>query len=241
MDTQDKDKLKAAIFSTDDKADGFEMLTPDTMAVPFLRLLQKLSPQIDKKKPEYIDGAEDGMFFNTITKKLIGSVFECVVLKFERIYIEWKPNRGGFVSYHAPEHAEQLATDRTFGKWRTSTGNELQENYVYLVLVAGHEQDGVMVLSLSSTAIRAAREWNRLMTTHILPNGKKALPYYLIWHITTEYKENEKGSWYVPSMRFVDYVDAAMYERAKAERMLTRNIDYKAIEGPQNDITDTPF
>ena len=39
----------------------------DEMQIPFIRALQALSPQLNKKKPEYIDGAEQGDLFNTVT------------------------------------------------------------------------------------------------------------------------------------------------------------------------------
>ncbi len=32
------------------------------MQIPFIRVLQALSPQLNKKKPEYIEGAEQGGF-----------------------------------------------------------------------------------------------------------------------------------------------------------------------------------
>jgi len=39
----------------------------DEMQIPFVRALQALSPQLGKKKPEYIEGAEQGDMFNTVT------------------------------------------------------------------------------------------------------------------------------------------------------------------------------
>ena len=37
------------------------------MQIPFVRLLQPLSPQLNKKKSEYIDGASSGDAFNNVT------------------------------------------------------------------------------------------------------------------------------------------------------------------------------
>lgn len=216
-----------------DTMEGFEQINTATMAIPFVRILQKLSPQLDKQKPEYIEGAEEGMYFNTITKELYGAKVPLIALKFERVYIEWRPNRGGFVGYHTPENAERLTVDHTFGNWKTKDGNILQETYAYMVLIAGHEKEGLCVLSLASSSLKTAREWNRLMTTHVMPDGKRALPYYLVWELGTEYMKNDKGSWYRPSVKFVGYITEGQYGAAKQERLAlpSRKIDYAQLEG----------
>ena len=212
---------------------GFEQISRDTMSIPFLRILQKLSPQLDKQKPEYIEGAEEGQFFNNITRTVYGNKLRIIVGSFEQIYIEWRPNRGGFVGYHSVEHAEAIAADKTFGKWTTEDGNLLQENYVYMVLIEGHEDEGVCVLSLASSMIKEARAWNRLMTTHVMPDGKKALPYYLVWDVTTDYAKNDKGTWYKPKIIFAGYVNQNQYTKVKGERLAlpSRTVDYKQLDG----------
>jgi len=229
------EKLKAAAdmaFNDTDTMEGFEDINGNTMSIPFVRILQKLSPQLDKKKPEYIQGAEEGDWFNSVTKEVYGAAINAVVLKFERVYIEWKPNRGGFVGYHTVENAERIAVDTTFGNWKTKEGNELSENYVYMLLIDGHEKEGVVVLSLSSSAIKVAREWNRLMTTHVMSNGQKAKPYYLVWNISSDYKENDKGTWYMPKIKFMRYINEEQYAITGTERkaLPSKKVDYAQIE-----------
>lgn len=215
-----------------DDLKGFEQISKDTMSIPFVRILQKLSPQLDKQKPEYAEGAEEGMFYNTITRSVYGNKLRIIVGSFERVFIEWRPNRGGLVGYHTPEHAEAVAADKTFGKWTTEDGNILQENYVYMVLIEGHEDEGVCVLSMASSMIKEARAWNRLMSTHIMPNGQRALPYYLVWDVVSEYAKNDKGTWYKPKVVFAGYVNEAQYSKVKAERkaLPSRTVDYKQLE-----------
>lgn len=229
----------------DDNLVGFEQITQETMGIPFIRILQKLSPQLDKNESEYLEDAEEGLFFNTITKEVYGSSIACVVLKFEHVYIEWRPNRGGFVGYHSVENAARIAVDKTFGKWETKDGNLLQENYVYLLLIKGHEKEGIVVFPLASSMIKTAREWNRLMTTHLMDNGQKALPYYLVWSIKTEYKSNEKGNWYIPVVSLLSYVNKEQYDVAKSERKMlpTRQVDYAQIKAETTESVDddVPF
>jgi hypothetical protein len=222
-----------------DTLEGFEQITQDTMAIPFVRILQKLNPQLDKNKPEFIEGAEEGDFFNTVTREVYKGGFEFVCLDYKHMYIEWRPNRGGFAGRHDAENATRLATMSNtianFGKWETPEGNSLQENYAYVGFVVGRESEGIVVLSYSSSMIKAAREWNRLMTTHVMPNGEVAAPYYLVWHVGSEYRKNEKGSWYVQNYKFVRYVTEPQLLRARNDRKTLpaqiANIDYKQLEG----------
>jgi len=251
MDTNEQkttDTLKMAAEQFDmagDDLKGFEDVRMDTMAVPFVRIAQKLTPQIEEDNPDQIPGLKEGDFFNTLTKDGYGKTLRCIVLKFEHIYIEWKPNRGGFVGYHDVENAERIAVDRTFGAWKTKEGNLLQENYVYMILVDGHESEGPCVLSLSSSMIKAAKEWNRLMVTHVMENGVKARPYYLIWQLTNEKRSNEKGSWFAPVIKFEGYVNERQYALTKEERLALpeRRVDYAALAAPeqtQSDLASQP-
>lgn len=217
----------------DDTMEGFEEITQATMAIPFVRILQKLSPQLDKQEAAYLEEAEEGDFFNTISKEVYGPSLECIVLKFEHIYIEWRPDRGGFAGYHSVENAERITVDKTFGKWKTPGGNLLSETYTYLALIVGHEEEGIIVLAFSSSMIKMAREWNRLMTTHIFETGQRAMPYYLVWNIQTEYKSNEKGNWYIPIVNFSKYVGPIQYQILQRERKIlpSRQVDYTQLQG----------
>ena len=47
----------------------------DDITIPRVDVLQALSPQRKKTNAEYIEGAEEGMLFNTVTKQLYGSNF----------------------------------------------------------------------------------------------------------------------------------------------------------------------
>lgn len=225
-------KLNLPFMSKDDTAEGFEEISSATMAIPFVRVLQSLSPQLNRNKPEYLEDAEEGMFYNTVTKQLYRNSIKVIVLKFERVYIEWLPDRGGFLNYHSPENAERLAEDKTFGKWKTGDGNNLQENYVYFVLVVGSESEGVVVLSLSSTFIKIAKEWNRLMTTHIMDNGERALPYYVVWKLKSEYKENDKGNWFTIKVSMDSYINEEQHHAIVPERkaLPSRQMDYTQLE-----------
>lgn len=55
-----------------DAGGGMEGTDFDSFAVPFLVVLQSMSPQCKKSDGAYIEGAEEGMIFNTAS----GEVFD---------------------------------------------------------------------------------------------------------------------------------------------------------------------
>lgn len=60
-------EMQAYDFGNDAGA-GMENLGIDEQLIPFITILQGLSPQVDRTKPEYIEGAAIGMLMNTATK-----------------------------------------------------------------------------------------------------------------------------------------------------------------------------
>ena len=61
-----KQQGSVALFG-DDLQKGFENMTQEDMALPFVRILGQLSPQVTEGDAKYIEGAKPGMIYNTVT------------------------------------------------------------------------------------------------------------------------------------------------------------------------------
>ncbi len=232
------------IKEAEDSLEGFNEVNAQTMAIPFLKLAQDLTPQTKKaKKDAYIEGLEPGMFFNSATLENFETALKFIVIKFERIYIEWMPNRGGFVGYHSPEHAESIAENKTFGKWQTADGNDLQEYYTYYGIIVDRESEGPVILSLTSSAIKVAKGLNRLMTTHIMDNGKRAMPYYLVWNLESVHMEKNENDWFMPKFTFDGYINEEQYNLVSIDRkaLPDKPVDYAQIEDRSAGATVNDF
>jgi hypothetical protein len=236
----EKDKINLDYLNTEnDNLEGFEEVNASTMKIPFLKLAQDLTLEMKKTNAQYIEGLELGDFFNPITGEIYGPKIQAVILKFQEIYIEWPPNsivtREPLISYHTPANALNLATDQTFGKWKTIEGNDLTQYYTYYLLLAGHETDGVMIYSLKSTGISIGKGINRLMTTHQMlgKDGKPvtAKPYYLVWDVESHTKPKGAAEYYIPVFKFNSFITAEQHAIVKDERKLlpARSVDYNQI------------
>ena len=68
--TKKEGNLPATLNFIEDAGAGLEHIDKDDLALPFIKLLQTGSDETKKKHANYVDGAEAGMFYNTVTKKL---------------------------------------------------------------------------------------------------------------------------------------------------------------------------
>lgn len=196
-------------YGTDANA-GFENTTTDDYSMPFIAVLQALSPQINKKE-ERIEGAKVGMLFNTVTEELMDGDkgFEFVPVHREQVFVEWKPraNGGGYIGKH--ELKSQLVLDAQAANRRndkdtllTKDKNELMQTaYIYGLIV--HE-DGrnpePVVLAFTSTKLRVYRHFmTKVNQFQILTSkGKKETPP-LFGHrlrVTTTEQSNQHGTFY---------------------------------------------
>jgi len=232
----------------DDKS-GFEGITLETMSIPFIKILQDLSPQMKKSKPEFIPEAEAGMLINSVSEKLYASPLKVVIGKFERYFIEWKANRGPFVASHLPEDIEtnaKLMRDENYRLFDPATNNTFSDTYIYYALMPDFIEEGICIISLTSSGIKEAKKLNRnLMSTIIPGTARRALPYFMIWDFNVVEMSNDKGSWYGPKFMFNSFVTQNQLTHVVNERKTIPNktLDLKMLEedkGEESSFTDDP-
>ena len=71
---------------------GFDNVDSKSLALPFLKILGQLSPQVTQGDSQFIPEARPGMIFNTVTNQLYdGTKGVTVIPCFYKLeYIEWK-------------------------------------------------------------------------------------------------------------------------------------------------------
>jgi len=149
---------------------GLENQTSRDVAIPFLGLVQALSPELQEGAAKFIPGAKDGSLFNTVTRELLGSTVYVVPCYTENVYVEWVPRDagGGFVAVHALDSevvAKARASAKSFKDQKTEAGNELQETfYMYGLLLDGKEgKTGVSPIVIAFTGSKI-KVYKQLMT-----------------------------------------------------------------------------
>ena len=146
---------------------GAQNIEQEDLALPFLKVLGQLSPEINKKNGRYVEGAEPGMILNSVTKKLYDgdkgiNVIPCA---YERKYLEWKPRElgGGLVGMHSIDDPIVRTTKRyQMNKDILPNGNYLENTASHFVVITG-EDAGTGLISMTRTQLKVSRTWTSMM------------------------------------------------------------------------------
>ena len=187
---------------------GLEGTDRDSFAIPFLAIIQKTSPQVDKDTDQYIKGAETGDLLLTSTNELFKDEdgVDVVFCGYRRAFLRWAPidSGGGFKGEIS---VEEISVLRQTGKIQEQDGRLFADNgdiiadtRIHYVLVV--RPDGTFapaVMSFKSTQIKKSK---MLMTqiqgyTAKDGNGKPFTPpsFGHVFHAETVAESNDKGSW----------------------------------------------
>lgn len=188
--------------------------------VPFLALLQDNSPQVKKRDPAYVEGAEPGDVYNSATRELwkVGDpeaaplvVIPCY---FDQWIVEWVPRDqgGGFISRHPLGNEPVEATLARLGKqvpdprdstgkkmiWRTDSGHDLvHTRYHYCLHMT---QSGVIlpvVIGFASTGHTQSRQWMTQMRQPLPGTSQVPPAWFRKYRVRNAEKKNDQGSWFV--------------------------------------------
>jgi hypothetical protein len=178
--------------------------TKDDLAVPFIRILQSNSPQLQRGNAKFVRDARAGDFFNSVTQDYFGGEEGILILPvhFVRSYTEWRPREsgGGLVQDHGSDEAILRQCQRTDkNKLVLPNGNYINEAAHYFVFqLLGDGQYTQGILPFASTQWRKARTWNTVMSGMVTktPQGMRPLPMFAtIWRLTTVAESNDAGDW----------------------------------------------
>lgn len=205
-------KEGGALATADDIAnlghfEGFNDISQQDVSIPFLVVLQPLSPQCTPGHAAYIDHAKPGQILNTVTNECVEHIM-VVPCDYKRSFIEWVPRDkgGGFRGEHGLE-AEKTFNEkinRETGKAKLDNGNDLVDTRSFFVLTSNMTEEGTpsvapAMASMASTQVKTAKNWMNLILNYVPPGqkpGGRFPPWAAIYKLTTALQKNEKGSWY---------------------------------------------
>ena len=219
------EKKNSALATFDMEADaqqGTQNISQEDLALPFLKILGQLSPEVNKRDGKYVEGAEPGKIINTVTNELYDEI-NVIPCHYKRQYIEWADrgtSTGAPVAMH--EADSDILSQTTRGKDykdRLPNGNYLDNTASHFVLCLG-DNPATALISMKATQLKVSRKWNSMMMG-IKLQGKNGLftppTYSHIYNLKTVQMSNDKGTWFGWDVAKVGPVtDKGVYEMAKA-------------------------
>ena len=212
-----------ALYEGDAHA-GFENVKTSSLALPILKLLQNGSGEAQKRNQNYVEGAEPGMFLNTVTKKTYDGAkgIEVIPCHYKLEYQEWADFGTGS---GRPENIYDANSD-ILSKTKNEMGKDRLDNGNYILTVGQHFVlicDGIStenaLVSMSSSQGKVSRKWNSMMMSITL-DGKEGLftpsSFSHKYRLTSVLNSGKGNQWYGYNVVKVGPVeDPALYERAK--------------------------
>ena len=201
------EKKNGALATFDMEADaqqGTQNISQEDLALPFLKILGQLSPEVNKRDGKYVEGAEPGKIINTVTNELFDSL-NVIPVFYKRQYVEWQDrgtSTGAPVAIHSAD--SNIVSQTTRGKDykdRLPNGNYLENTANHFVLTLGKSPENVehALISMKSTQLKVSRKWNSMMMG-IKMQGKNGLftppTYSHIYKLSTVQMSNDKGTWF---------------------------------------------
>ena len=242
-----------------------EAMGKDDMSIPFLQILQSLSPQCTKGEPEFIKGAEPSDLYDTVaqvvfkTRDVDDNVQEGVrilPIHYKRSFIEWVPRNqgGGIVNEWSVAEGMSMITARNESNQDIiqpnspigTPGNQLNDTHTHFVfLIAEDGSYEPVIMTMASTQIKPSKDLNNMVNKQQLPDGREAPRYFGIYGVTTQRKSNDQGSWYVWKFERVDDVaNAGMMQMFRDARKFADGVregehkaDYAKMDGEANPST----
>lgn len=189
--------------------------------VPLIYLLQANSPATKKSNPAYVEGASAGDIWkrNSVHRELVpgdeGFLFQPCF--FEKVWIEWRPNRGGLAGIHKekPVDAKEesvMVEGRERKVWMRENGNTVVETRQHVGLAEGEPY----VISLSSTGHSVSRQWMQQMNQHMVPGTTdKAASFSRKYRLTTVERSKDGNSWFIFKVTDAGWVSPEEYMQGR--------------------------
>ena len=222
---------------------GLEETTVEDFAIPFIRVLQPMSPQLNKASGSYVDNASAGDLYNTVTNSVYSGDKGIVLVPsaYVKKYIEWVPREkgGGLVNAnHDISILSECRKDPESRRFYTKDGIEIVETAQFYVLVHDPEPQQA-VIAFTSTQLSVARKWLTMMRMARVQNSQgqhvEAPMFAYTYRLTTTSQSNDKGTWNSFSISQEGQTSLADAQVAKTFMTAARSGEVEVKEEQLND------
>jgi len=207
----------------EDAGKGVSTAQEDNL-VPLIYILQPLSPQVNKRNPDYIEGAEPGDIWlrnspNPIVPGDEGVLFQPCY--FSKDWVEWVPREsgGGFVgrTEHCPTDVTRVADPKNPNKVRfvRPNGNDVIETRYHAGFVLTGDRALPYIIPMSSSGHTISRNWMFLMNTKMAPGNIKPPCFASAYRLKTKERSNAAGTWSTWDISDGGWLDEASYDRGR--------------------------
>ena len=236
-------KNEIALSDADMLADanaGLENVTSEDLAIPFLRITQAMSPQVNARDGKYIKECEQGDIFNTVDNTLYKGAkgVTVVPVSYKRTYLEWLPERKGLAAVHDTSEILKDVTRSEKGQDYLPNGNLLATTANHYVLVLDNKGGFAQaILAFGGSQLKKSKKWNSIMSglKIRMKDGKVFTPptFSHKYQLTSVVEQNDQGSWYGWDIAIAEQLTAEDGFIYSAAKQFSQNVNAGAVKPSQ--------
>ena len=234
----------------DDAGMGLENMGQDDLALPFIKILEALSTELDN-----LPTAQRGDLYNTVTGQVYKGKdgIKVVPVAYQRRFLQWAPRgegTGAPVAIFKPgdKMPETKRSDTDSKDYvQDGSGTYIEETHQHFVIVLNEDGSAeTALIAMKSTQLKKSRKLNSMISSLTMEgkNGRFTPPRFShVYHFKTMTEENAKGKWSGWEFSRIGPVeDAALYNRAKefAASITAGEVDVKH-EQAETQVSNPPF
>lgn len=220
---------EVATYDASDVGGGLEEIGTQDTKPQYMKLAQSGSPELKKAKAEFIEGLEEGDFFNAGTRRNYGNQVDAVIVQIQPRIVEWEPSEGGQSRFVHAFKPSETPNDYHIGDSGNRKrvmirpgGTILEPTYYYWMLVPTEDSLDAVIYSFSRTSVNDAKRFQtqfKAMKIKAGPMAGKERPVFSHKvRLFSVPKESNAYSWMGVNLKIVGEVlpNDQMYQMAKA-------------------------
>lgn len=190
---------------------GSENVTAADLAIPRLKLLQMINPEVEPGNPKQVDGAQAGMIMNSVTNELYTSLF-LINLNYSRKTVVWrKRKQGGGMegTYESRDEALEALAE----KGLSENDHDISENPTHLVLILDDTgaPKSIALLDMPGVKAKKSKVWNTLISDQ----EKEGNPRFgCVWQLGVVSESNSSGNYFNLDVSLVAHAPDELYAEA---------------------------
>ncbi len=141
----------------------------NNVTIPRIKLLQKMSDEVDKYSEKHVAGAEPGQFINSLTSNLYGEEMYVISLLFKNEHVVWRKRDAGggllgaFASYEDAQDA--------INQQEKPQDYDITETHSHILLIKDPETGELdrppVIMDFSSSKLRVSRSWSSQLGSRV--------------------------------------------------------------------------
>lgn len=181
------------------------------MVLPFLKVIQSQADEVTRGKEKYNENVKAGDIYDSVTRTIYQDP-EIVICGIRKYYSEWDGAvRGRLIAKHkvdSPAVTGARKIERVSPKGtpyydlQSAAGNILEETFGVVAVVKNNGIALPATFTLSKSSFPIGKTLNTLLTMY----QSQGVPKF---KFSTNIRQNDKGSWFVPVFEFIGFEDDA--------------------------------